>query len=216
MLPEPHYVRDALDQKLLAKTPLPAVFWTPSVARKLRAAKPRTHVVYDRGDFFVGSYVHLTHLKVFADSIAPDAWVGSEIHHIIEQQHLNLLGVKHPFSNHTYQHESPCVVLSEKEHDSVINNAISNAVRMVLTGERGFDFMKPWRDSHPGLSKLDWDAKGLLVAPWLEAEEKKERPQFTRTLIRDMLIEAYAFAYHEPFLQPLRSVALSVLRGVPL
>lgn len=216
MLPEPHYVRDALDQRLLTKTPLSTVFWTPSLARKLRAAKPRAEVEYDRGDFFVGSYVHLTHLKALADSITPGVWEGSEIHHIVEQQHLNLLGVKKPFSNHTYRHESPCVVLSEKEHDSVINNAIGGAMRMVLTGERGFDFMKHWRDSHPGLSDLDWDEKGSLVAAWLQSEEKQPLPKFTRTTIREMLAEAYAFAYHEPFLQPLRSVALSVIKGVPI
>jgi hypothetical protein len=215
MLPEPHYVREALQRNLLVKTPLSTVFWTPSLARKL-SSKPKSPPKYDRGDFFVGTYETLKHLRVFADSLSPGVWGGSEIHHIVEHQHLNLLGAAHPFSEQTYNHEEPCVVLSEKEHDSVINNAIGDAIKMVLTGERGFDVVTHWRESHPGLSKLDWNKKGLLVAKWLSDEENKSDPMFTRTLIHDMLIEAYAFAYREPFLHPLRSIALSVIKGVSL
>lgn len=216
MLPEPHYLHDSLERRLLLPSPLPGIYWTPSVAAKLQRTGRNHSAVMSIADFFIGPYDRLKHVRTLANKLTPGIWSGSEIHHIVEHHHLQFLGVRQPFSRQTYRHHEPCVVLSLRDHNLVMENLIGDAVRTVLGGDRGVDFLDEFNRANPGAATLSHTEQGKISAGWVLAQESTSTSRVNRRTIRDWLVEIYAFAYQQPEFAPLRSVALSVLKGVPL
>lgn len=216
MLPEPHYVRESVDRNLLLASPLPGIFWTPSIASKLEHARGATTVPMSLADHFVGPYERLKHVRKLANKFTPGVWSGTEIHHIVEHHHLQFLGVLQPFTKHSYDHHEPCVVLGRRDHNLIMENAIGDAVRTVLGGDRGVDFLEAFKVANPGAADLPKDELGRLSAGWVVTQEADAKSGISRRQIRDWLIEVYALAYQDHEFAALRSVALSVIRGVPL
>ncbi len=217
MFPLRSYVADALAQQLLVESPLRDVYWSAAISRKLAAASrsSRGSVLLDLGDFLVGTYSTLKARKKDIEALYPGSWSGTEIHHIVENFHLQFLGVVQSVDELTYRNEEPCVLLAKKHHDTHFNGIIGDAERLVME-TLPLDFVTAFQEAHPGISELDRTAQGQLRADWVKAQERAAPPLVDRRVIRDALLETYDFAYQGFELRPLRFIARSVILGMPL
>jgi hypothetical protein len=215
MQPLSRYVAACLTQRLLVNSPIRDVYWTPSIAQKLGRGGGSPPPLLGLGDFFVGTYESLRNAKATARMLAKGMWAGSEIHHIVENYHLQFLGVVQPIDDQTYGYREPCVLLGKKHHDTHVDSIVGGAEQVVLE-TKPFDFLEAFRAANPGISHLSRTDQGRRRANWVRAEERARPPRVTRYQIRDWLVEMYRFAYQEPELRPLRLIATAVLRGMPL
>ncbi len=215
MLPLSRYVGDCVTRRLLVSSPIRDVYWTPSLAQQLGGAGRGPGPLLGLGDFFVGTYESLKNAKATAQVFTKGMWAGSEIHHIVENYHLQFLGVVEPINDQTYAYQEPCVLLGKKHHDTHVDNIVGGAEDVVLE-TKPFNFLEAFRDANPGISSLSRTEQGRRRADWVRTEERGRPPRVTRQQIRDWLVELYRFAYQEPELQPLRLIATAVLQGMRL
>jgi hypothetical protein len=213
-----HYVNECLTRKLLVDSPIRGVYWTPSIARKLegRSASTREAApLLELSDFFVGTYESLGAAKTAARGFTAGMWNNTEIHHIVENYHLQFLGLIDTVDSDTYKRREPCVLLSKTHHNLHMENIIGGAEKVVLEVE-DFDFIQKFRDDNPGISDLDKTEQGRRRKEWVLELESERPPRVTRQKIRGTLLEIYNFAYQEPELEPLRLIARAVIRSMPL
>ena len=215
MLPLSRYVGDCVTRRLLVSSPIRDVYWTPSLAQQLGGAGRGSGPLLRLGDFFVGTYESLKNAKATAQVFTKGMWAGSEIHHIVENYHLQFLGVVEPINDQTYAYQEPCVLLGKKHHDTHVDSIVGGAERVVLES-KPFDFLEAFRTANPGISNLSRTEQGRRRADWVRGEERARPPRVTQQQMRDWLVELYQFAYQEPELRPLRLIATAVLRGMPL
>ena len=218
MFPLQSYVADCLAQRLLEASPIQDLYWSTQLGRKVDVAvrsRRGGSVLLDLGDFMVGNYSTLKARKRDIDAMYPGSWSGTEIHHIVENFHLQFLGVVQPVSELTYREDEPCVLLSKKHHDTHFNGIIGDAERVIME-TLPVDFVTAFQQAHPGISEMDRTRQGQARADWVRAQERAMPPVVHRRMIRDALVETYNFAYQLPELRPLRLIARSVIAGMPL
>lgn len=89
------YVNACLAQGLLVQSPITGVYWSTSIPRKLADAGRRgdAFVQLELGDFLIAGYSTLANAKRGVQALVPGSWSGTEIHHIVENFHLQFLGV---------------------------------------------------------------------------------------------------------------------------
>ena len=211
------YLNACLTQKLLEPSPIAGVFWSASIPRKLADAKRLggSSVLLGLGDFLVAGYSTLASAKRGVQALVPGSWSDSEIHHIVENFHLQFLGGIQTIDEQTYRQSEPCVLMAKKHHDTHIDNIVGGAETVVME-TKSFDFVKVFRDQNPGISDKSRSEQGALRAAWVLAQASQVPPTIGRQEIRDTLLEIYAFAYQEPEFEPLRLIAAAVIRGMPL
>jgi len=212
-----HYLADCLTEKSLVPSPIDGLYWSSAIPQKLEAAS-RTRARFltlGLGDFLVGTYARMKTARRAIEAWSPGCWSGTEIHHIVENYHLQFLGVVQSISEATYENEEPCVLMAKKHHDTHVDNIVGGAERLVLEA-RPFDFVAAFRDQHPGISKQNLNRQALPRAAWVKAQERLTVPPVRRQEIRNVLLEIYSFAYQEPELRPLRLIARRVIDGMPL
>lgn len=212
------YLADSLAQQLLEPSPIRDLYWSSSLARKLDAASRSMRggsVLLDLGDFIVGTYSAVKARKREIEGLYPGSWSGTEIHHIVENVHLQFLGVVQPVDELTYRQSEPCVLLAKKHHDTHINGIVGDAERLIME-TLPVDFVTAFQQAHPGISRMDRTRQGQLRADWVKARERATPAVVHRRMIREALLEIYGFAYQMPEFRPLRLIARSVISGMPL
>ncbi|MBT8335815.1 MAG: hypothetical protein KJO11_04360 [Gemmatimonadetes bacterium] len=217
MHPLPVYLNTCISRGLLEPSPISGVYWSTSIPRKLADAKRRhmSSVTLGLGDFLVAGYTTLANAKKGVHAWVPGSWAGTEIHHIVENFHLQFLGVVETINEQTYRQNEPCVLMAKKHHDTHVDNIVGGAQDLVME-TRDLDFVSAFRAAHPGISQKSRTEQAALRAAWVKQQEGRSPPPVTREQIKDALLEIYGFAYQGPELAPLRLIATSVIRGMPL
>jgi hypothetical protein len=214
-----HYLHTCLTRRVLVETEISDVYCTPSVASKMRAPRTRRRSellpLLELSDFFVGTYSSLNAARATARLFSADTWSCTEIHHIVENYHLQFLALVLPVNSLTYDVREPCVLLCQKHHSLHMENIIGVAETVIME-TRPFNFIDAFRQMNPGLSRRTRDEKARLRTEWVRDMESLPTPPITRQEIRDTLIAIYDFAYQEPEVQPLRMIARAVIQGMPL
>jgi hypothetical protein len=215
MHPIAHYLSSCLNRKLLEPSPIGGVYWSVSIPRKLGIAQARRQpsILLELGDFLVSDYSTLKQRRRDVERLAPGSWSHTEIHHIVENFHLQFLGVEHPLSKHTYDHEEPCVLMPRKQHNLQIENAVGWAEKLEME-RQPFDFIQAFRDAHPGVSDEDRTEAPRIRARWVREQELMQPQQINRRVIQQTLRNIYNFAYQQPEFEPLRLIATEVIDGM--
>lgn len=215
MHPIAHYLRSCLSRKLLEPSQLGGVYWSASIPRKLAAARARRQpsILLDLGDFLVSDYSTLKQRRREVERLAPGSWSHTEIHHIVENFHLQFLGVEHPLSKQTYEHEEPCVLMPREQHNLQIENAVGWAEKLEME-RQPFDFIQAFLDAHPGVSEEDRTEAPRIRAQWVREQERMHPPRIDRRGIQKALRNIYVFAYQQPEFEPLRLIATEVIDGM--
>lgn len=212
-----HYLADCLSDGSLVPSPIDGVYWSAGIPRKLadasRAGNP--FVTLGLGDFLIGTYAGMKAARRAVQTLSPGSWSGTEIHHIVENFHLQFLGLVQPVDQRSYEHHEPCVLMAKKHHDTHIDNIVGGAEDLIME-TRPFHFVAAFRDQHPGISKKSLTEQARLRAAWVKAQEAQPTPTIRRHEIRDTLLRIYAFAYQEHELRPLRMIARRVIESMPL
>jgi hypothetical protein len=196
------------------------VYWTPSVATKLAAASARrgTFVELRYPDIIVGSYKSLRALRERLRSDVPFLWLGTDIHHITENQHLGFVGRRGVIGDHSYNHEEPCVLLPADHHRLLMHSLIGGSVSL-HSEEResgadfGIDYIKQYeahRRANPvraAGARPTRSEKARHRAAWVARQ-----PPGTRQKIADQLTQIYEFAYQQSQERPLDYIAADTIR----
>jgi len=211
------HLRACLARNLLEPSPIRGVYWSPSIPGRLENARLRRarEVRLELGDFLIAEYSTLATAKRRVQALVPGCWAGTEIHHIVENFHLQFLGVVQAINEDTYVNAEPCVLMAKKQHDTHIDNIVGGAEKLIME-TRPFDFVVAFRDAHPGIASHTRTRQAVMRANWVRAQEALVPPTVTRQEIRNTLLEIYRFAYQESELEPLRLIADAVIGGMPL
>ena len=217
MHPLRHYVASSIAARLLVPSPIEGVYWSSTIPGKVaQASKAKVQfLTLDLGDFLVGTYARMSATRAAISALAPGCWSGTEIHHIVENFHLQFLGLVQPIGDATYDNEEPCVLLAKKHHDTHVDGIVGDAERLIME-TKPFNFVSVFKASHPGISKLSRTQQGIQRVTWVKAQETRVPPTLRRQEVRETLREIYSFAYQEPDLRPLKLIAQSVIDGMPL
>lgn len=210
MQPLQFYLRTCLDENLLIPFLDADVYITPSIAEKMRR-NGSTQATLRMDEYFVGTYESLKRTKKKVGS----SWAGTEIHHIVENYHLQFLGLIDPINQQTYDRSEPCVLLTKAHHSLVIENAVGVAETLFLES-KPFNFITAFQQENPGVSKKSKTRQSQLRVAWVKRQERYIPPRITRQEIKQTLLKIYRFAYQERDLKPLRLIAESVIQSMPL
>lgn len=213
------YFRSSIAQGLVLTTDDPDVFYTPArhrdAARREAGEEGGLRPIMGGSDFVFGSYGKLKSLKRREQRREPGVWDETDIHHVVENHHLQYLGRVHTVDDHTYERLEPCVLFVRSHHNLVLDGAIGVAEEYVLESKR-FNFVQEFATAHREvkLSALDRGAMTKLKTRWLARVVAERR--VTMREVREWLVEVYGEAYQEADMRPLREIAASVLRGMPV
>jgi len=206
-------IRESIKVGQLVSAPIRDVFWTPSVETKLHAAPKRgqSSVVLGRGDYIVGTYASLRAAREFFRVGNRSVWQGTDIHHIVENQHLQFCATAGIVSDHSYENLEPCVVMTDVRHRLLIENLIGNAVRLECEAAGTNPFARydaeRAKKSESGSGKKSRGERARERAGWVNTQ-----PAGTREQIGKMLVKVYSTAYHLDDERPLLRVALGTLK----
>jgi hypothetical protein len=215
-----YHLKAGIEEGIIEPTGIDGVYRVPSAIRsraRRTAGDDDIRGLMEGSDFFIGAYEPLKELKDRIRDILPHWW-RTDIHHIVENHHLQYLARVTRVDDRTYREKEPCVVFLRDSHRLAFDNAIRDAENLILEDAK-FHFVDEFREAHRGrLSRLDRTATTRLKDQWLKrqaVERKVARLQLQRQ-IRDTLVRIYGFAYHEADLRPLKLIASSVLHSMPL
>jgi hypothetical protein len=215
-----HHLKAGIEEGIIEPSGIPDVYRVPSITRagaRRAAGDDDFRALMDGSDFFIGAYEPLKELKGRVRDVLPHWW-RTDIHHIVENHHLQYLARVTKVDGETYRTKEPCVVFLRDSHRLAFDNAIRDAEELFFE-MRTFKFVDDFRDSHRGkLSRLDRTATTRLKDEWLKrvaAKRKVSRLQLQKE-VRDTLVAIYTFAYQEADLRPLKLIARSVLMSMPL
>ena len=208
------------------------IYWTPSVATKLTAAKasgvgraggrPR-QVALTSTDMIVGTYHDLDRLRSALRAQDSRLWAGTDIHHIVENQHLRFLAVRDGAGAQSYRYDEPCVLLVWERHRLLFDSLIGLAVK--LEGEAWesthrsadpFTAYKAYRKAHPvppDPNAPERTRKARHCAGWVSQEWAAPGSGRTRAAIGALLLDAYGFAYHQSHEALLGEIAAGTIRA---
>ena len=224
MLAIQHYLKSGVEEGIIKRVPSTDVYWTPTITRDQLRERDRSESsvelrpIMARSDFLIGTYKDLDELRDEVRDDDPLGWGHSDIHHIVENHHLQYLGRVQAIDDNTYYKEEPCVVFLRRQHRLVIDNAVNDAEQVVFEAS-GFNFVREFRDAHRGkLSGKSRVEQTRMKMNWLKdqaSKRKVNRLDLQRT-IKDRLLELYSFTYQEADLRPLKLVARSVIGSMPV
>jgi len=220
MLDVLHHLKAGIEEGIVEPSGIDGVYRVPSALRahaRRAAGDDDIRGLMEGSDFFIGAYEPLKELKDRIRGILPHWW-RTDIHHIVENHHLQYLARVVKVDNRTYRQKEPCVVFLRDSHRLAFDNAIRDAENLILEDAK-FRFVDEFRAAHRGkLTRLDRTALTRLKDQWLkrQAMERKVGRLQLQKEIRDALVRIYDFAYHEADLRPLKLIARSVLQGMPL
>jgi hypothetical protein len=200
------------------------VLWTPSVAAKLNrgAAARRNEVALSHPDKIIGRYRDLRTLREKLQAQNPTLWIGTDIHHIVENQHLQFIGVRGAITEHTYNNEEPCVLLPQDHHRLLMHSLIGGSLKVHGDDrddddDRGISYIREYNEFkkknpvvyHAAGAKRT--AKAYHRADWVSG-----RPPGTRAHIGELLVDVYEFAYHQSTERPLDQIAVDLISALCL
>jgi hypothetical protein len=213
------YFRSSIARGLVLMTEEEDVFYTPASLRKRWRAQggdaDGLRPIMDDSDFLYGSYRRLKTLKRSVQKQTPGIWEDTDIHHIVENHHLQYLGRVYTVDEITYERLEPCVLFVRSHHNLVLDGAIGDAERYVLES-KPFDFVQEFKKAH-GDIKLGTRTKReltLLKTKWLT--DLVNMRKVNRSDIQKSLIEIYQEAYQEADMRSLAEIARSVIQSFPL
>ena len=154
-----------------------------------------------RGEFFVGSY---SGLKTFREEIkGAGGMAQADIHHIVENNHLQFLDFKHKLSETTYEHQEPCVMLHHTEHRLFLTGGFRS-------GEKLFaNLFKMERENRPkNLSEANVVALRDHKVKWIQQNG------INAGELEKMFLSFYDTVYDWPEFAPLRRIVKNVLEQV--
>lgn len=213
------YFRSSIARGLVLMTEEEDVFYTPASLRKRWRAQSGggdgLRPIMDDSDFLYGSYRRLKSLKRSVQRQTPGIWEDTDIHHIVENHHLQYLGRVYTVDEITYERLEPCVLFVRSHHNLLLDGAIGDAERYVLES-KPFDFVTEFKQAHADI-RLGARTKrelALLKTKWLT--ELVNARKVNRLDIQKWLIEVYQEAYQEADMRPLAEIARSVIQSMPL
>jgi hypothetical protein len=214
--------RSVSKRLLIVPAKAPNVLWTPSVEAKLRAgAGARGGLVELKyPDMIVGTYGALRTLREALRAENPTLWLGTEIHHIVENQHLQFVGPRGVIGERSYQHEEPCVLLPQDHHRLLMSSLIGGSVSLhreqrLEDDDYGIDYIKEYnkyREDNPVVvrpAQPARDAKALHRAEWVGSHGGGARRE-----IGELLLDIYEFAYHQSAELPLDVIAADTIEAL--
>jgi hypothetical protein len=207
---------------LIAPVRAPNVLWTPSVEAKFRAptsARGRP-VELKYPDMIVGTYSALRTLREVLRKEKPTLWLGTDIHHIVENQHLQFVGRRGVIGERSYRHDEPCVLLPQDHHRLLMSSLIGGSVTLhreqrLEDDNYGIDCIaeyNAYRKDNPvvvNTSQAARDAKAQHRAEWVSRQEGG-----TRREIGELLLDIYEFAYHQSAEMPLDVIAADTIEAL--
>jgi hypothetical protein len=213
------FFKSAIAMNLVSGTDDPDIYYTPAALRmrsRAVASEPGDlNAIMAGSDFLYGTYSRLKALKRREQRRAPGTWTDTDIHHIVENHHLQFLGRVYPVDDDTYGNLEPCVLFLRSQHNLVLNGAIEDATNYVLESKR-FNFVEEFDRAHKG-SRLCDMSRGqmtLMKVGWLR--DVVAQKKVTLREVREWLVEVYREVYQEADMRPLREISESVLRGMPV
>jgi hypothetical protein len=168
-------------------------------------------------DMIIGRYNDLRTLRETLRAKNPMLWIGTDIHHIVENHHLQFIGVRGEITEHTYNNEEPCVLLPQDHHRLLMHSLIGGSVKVNgddrdEEDDRGISYIREYNEyrkknpvAYTGpVSKRT--AKAYHRAGWVAG-----RPAGTRAKIGELLADVYRFAYHQSTERPLDRIAVDLI-----
>ena len=207
---------------LVVPTDRSDVIWTPSVSARLTAAKqqPGKFVALRYPDMIVGTYRTLAGLREKLREQYPGLWIGTDIHHIVENQHLQFIGRRGFIGENSYAYDEPCVLLPQDNHRLLMDSLIGGAVTLqreqrAEDADYGIDYIRQYnafRSEHPvphNASRPNRTEKAFHRATWVAGEPNGTRKQFG-----ELISDIYHFAYQNSQEQPLQQIASDLIKAL--